>query len=384
MSARPDGAAVERVIAHVRGTRPGRTVVIVGGLHGNEPAGVEALRRVATALPGPELIRGEVLALAGNVGALRDGVRYRDTDMNRGWWPEALADGASPRSAEDEERRSLVRLLDPVLERATEPPIVIDLHTTSGDSPPFITLGDTLRNRSFALSIPLPVILGLEEQLAATFLEYVNNRGCITMGCEGGRHDDPAAVDALEDAVWVSLARAGSVPVDHPPVPAARNRLRKVGQGHPRFLEVRYRHAVPRERIFYMEPGFRSFQSVRAGELLGRWSDGRPVLAPETGRILMPLYQSQGDDGFFIVRGIRPIWLRLSALLRRLRADRLAPLLPGVRPHPYMPSAVVVDRRVARWRTVEIFHLLGFRRTVEQGHEVIMSRRHFDEPVHWR
>ncbi|NIP77669.1 MAG: hypothetical protein GWM90_00080, partial [Gemmatimonadetes bacterium] len=47
-------------------------------------------------------------------------------------------------------------------------------------------------------------------------------------------------------------------------------------------------------------------------------------------------------------------------------------------------GAVVVDRRVARWYTVEIFHLLGFRRTVERRHELIMSRRHFDQPDDWR
>ena len=38
---------------------------------------------------------------------------------------------------------------------------------------------------------------------------------------------------------------------------------------------------------------------------------------------------------------------------------------------------------MARWYTVQIFHLLGFRREVEQGRSLILSRRHFDQPRDW-
>jgi succinylglutamate desuccinylase len=132
-----------------------------------------------------------------------------------------------------------------------------------------------------------------------------------------------------------------------------------------------------------MAPGFTSFQPVDAGQRVGEWGDGQAVIAPEGGRLLMPLYQPQGDDGFFLTRDVRRFWLALSTLLRRLRVDRVAALLPGVRRHPYIAGAVIVDRRVARWYTVEVFHLLGFRREVEQGYSLILSRRHFDQPGDW-
>jgi len=35
-----------RVVGRYRGTRPGPLVIFVAGLHGNEPAGVEALERL--------------------------------------------------------------------------------------------------------------------------------------------------------------------------------------------------------------------------------------------------------------------------------------------------------------------------------------------------
>lgn len=376
---------MERVIGHARG-RPGRTVVFVAGLHGNEPAGVDALRRVFDRLPDADALCGEVLAVAGNVGALERRVRFVDTDMNRGWWPETVdREGlVHNAAAEDAERKALLAAMEPVLGRAAGPPIVVDLHTTSGDTPPFVTVGDTLRNRRFARRIPVPMVLGLEEQLAATFLEYVNNRGCITLGCEGGRHDAPTAVDRLEAVAWVALAGAGVVEPAAVPTPDPWTLLRSAARGCPGVVEIRYRHEVPRGRTFVMEPGFESFQRVDARQRLGSWGDGRPVVAPEGGRLLMPLYQEQGDDGFFIARDVRPFWLRVSSLLRRARVDRLAPLLPGVRRHPYIPGAVIVDRRVARFYTVQIFHLLGFRREVEQGTSLILSRRHFDRPADWR
>jgi hypothetical protein len=375
--------AVSRVIGHRTGGAPGRTLILVGGLHGNEPAGVEALRRVFARLPESSELRGEVLAVAGNVSALERGVRYVDTDLNRGWWPESLDAGDVPGSVEDAERRALLATMSPVLDRAPSAPIVVDLHTTSGETPPFATLGDTLRNRRFAFAFPLPVVLGLEEQLAATFLEYVNNLGCVTVGFEGGRHEDPAAVDHLEAVSWIALVTAGIVRRHDVPPPDPWAFLEDVSRGRPAVVEVLYRHAVPADRSFVMERGYRSFQEIRAGERLGAWVDGGPVLAPEAGRILMPLYQDQGDDGFFIIRDVRRAWLRLSAFLRRIGADRVAPALPGVRRHPYMAGAVVIDRRIARWYTVEVFHLLGFRRRIESGPELIMARRHFDARPYW-
>lgn len=376
--------ATDRVIAHVRGGA-GRTLIVVGALHGNEPAGVEALRRVVSRLPEPDRLRGEMLAVVGNVTALDRGVRYVDSDMNRGWWPEAVETELpfDHPVSEDVERRALLDILDPVLRNAERPPVVVDLHTTSGETPPFVTVGDTLRNRGFAQHLPVPMVLGLEEQLAATFLEYVNNRGCVTIGCEGGRHDDPAAVDHLEAVVWIALAAAEILDWREIPGPDPRTLLRDAAAKQPEIVEIRYRHEVPRGRSFAMAPGFAGFQHVQAGQRLGTWGDGRPVVAPQSGRLLMPLYQEQGDDGFFITRDVRRFWLWISTLLRRAGLDRIAPRLPGVRRHPYIAGAVIVDRRVARWYTVEVFHLLGFRREVEQGHSLILSRRHFDEPTDW-
>ena len=65
-------------------------------------------------------------------------------------------------------------------------------------------------------------------------------------------------------------------------------------------FEVVYRYAIGDNESFKMEPGFVNFQKISQGEKLAT-ANGNPVLSQWNARIFMPLYQSQGQDGFFIV-----------------------------------------------------------------------------------
>src|SRR5690606_2635494 len=74
----------EREIGRVVGELPGPTLIAIAGIHGNEPGGITAARRVlATLSRRKDIVRGEMVAFAGNLGALRQGRRYRLRDMNR-------------------------------------------------------------------------------------------------------------------------------------------------------------------------------------------------------------------------------------------------------------------------------------------------------------
>ena len=42
---------------------------------------------------------------------------------------------------------------------------------------------------------------------------------------------------------------------------------------------------------------------VKKGELIAKDKNG-DIFSPANGRILMPLYQKQGEDGFFIIKEI--------------------------------------------------------------------------------
>jgi len=123
-----------------------------------------------------------------------------------------------------------------------------------------------------------------------------------------------------------------------------------------------------------MKPGYRHFQRVVKGETLGT-DHGGEVRAREAGVVLLPLYQVQGDDGFFLGRVVRPFWLRVSAILRWLGVPAWSHLLPGVRRHPAREDTLIVNTRLARFYPLDLFHLLGYRKRRRQGNLLLVSRR---------
>ena len=77
------------------------------------------------------------------------------------------------------------------------------MHTTSSDSAPFAIISDTLINRHLAMRLGVPVILGLEESLDGTILNYINELGYAAVGFEAGQHQAPSSVENHEAAIWL-------------------------------------------------------------------------------------------------------------------------------------------------------------------------------------
>lgn len=365
-----------------RGPRhDGPTLLCLGGVHGNEPAGVLALQKVFQQLEADQVaLRGRFVGLSGNRSALSVNQRFVDFDLNRAFKPERLsrvraAAADEVLSAEETELRELDALLSELISEAPDRVHVLDLHSTSGSGAPFSVMDDTLANRAFAFALPVPHVLGLEEEVAGTVTSHTQRLGCVATAFEAGQHADPASVERAEAAIWISLESSGLLlPGQRREVEAARRRLVAEAAGLPRVVEVRHRHALQADHRFRMEPGFRNFDPVRLGQLLATES-GRPVTSDRDARILMPLYQGKGDDGFFIAREVKPVWLEISAVLRRAGLHRWMHWLPGVTKHPQRKDTLVVDRRRARWLALQIFHLLGYRREQRDEQTLVMTRR---------
>ncbi|MFQ5413507.1 MAG: succinylglutamate desuccinylase/aspartoacylase family protein [Phycisphaerae bacterium] len=407
----PTPTHVTRVLARRGDASHGATLVCIAGLHGNEPAGVFALRRVFERLDTDHVpLHGQAVALAGNVAALLRNRRYIDHDLNRVWLPDShpaapwmsasartAAASVAPASSsagaprvEDIEQRELHAVLGAILAAARHPVFFLDLHTTSGPSTPFVMLGDRPAHRAWAAALPVPQVLGLENSLTGTLVDYLVGLGHVAIAFEGGRHDDPDAVAHHEAAVWLSLQWAGIIGdpetagraavtadgtsaddrtgpfggtgadgsavtvrgtgADHTPDMAGgretgsgfadgggssagtvagaangrpvgdaatdgnacpvdldvqRERLSSAAAGVPRTLRMCYRHGITSADGFAMAPGYRNFQPVEGGDVLGHDRNG-PVTAPRSGRLLMPLYQGLGHDGFFIADAVTP------------------------------------------------------------------------------
>ena len=333
---------------------------------------------------------GSFVAVAGNLAALARNERFLGRDLNRAWTADMVAQLRSRDPAtdtvEDREQRELLEVFEDCLARARGPVVFVDLHSSSADGASFICLADTIPNRRLAMALSVPTILGLEECIDGAVMEFFSERGLVAVAIEGGQHGASTTVDNLEAALWLSLIAVGVVDcheLDPGQVDIERHRrtLRESGNGLPPVLEIRHRHVITPSDGFVMEPGFRSFQKVEKDRLLARDVRGE-LRAPEACRVLLPLYQGQGQDGYFLCRVVRPSWLRVAAVMRWLRLDAILPWVPGVRRDPDHRGSLLVNPGVARYLPVEVFHLLGFRKRRQVGHLLRFSRRRVD-PTNW-
>lgn len=372
-----------------RGAGDGPTLVVIAGIHGNEPSGIFAFLQLLAELD--ELncpIKGRIVGLAGNLAALQRGVRFIDVDLNRIWGnsaqnsikPELPAqDGANPASEnllwESRERSELYSEILTIMKEGTGPFYFVDLHTTSSESPPFMPLDDTLRNRDFVCRFPVPAVLGLEEVLPGTLLSHLNEFDVVTCGYEAGQHDSELSITLHREMLWCALEYAGCLKHHDPTrVEQARQALAQHSAGLAGFYEVTFRFGLEAHDDFQMRPNYRSFQSVQKGETLAERNQ-TPIRSPYAGLMFMPLYQSKGNDGFFLVRPISSFWLTLSRWCRNWRLERSLGWLPGVHVPKDDVRRIQVDLRVARFLAKQIFHLLGYRKVGESETHLFMARR---------
>jgi len=381
---RGDSTTYQRVCGRFGGALPGPTLVLVGGIHGNEPSGLEAALEILADLEQRKLeFHGRIIVLAGNLRALDKNQRFIYRDMNRVWTADRIEsirnnDADFACHAEDYEQIELLEAIDDVLHETRGEAYFLDLHTSSARGCPFLTVGDTIRNRRFAMNFPLPLILGLEEQLEGSLLEYLNNRGMVTLGVEGGQHEDLASRANFSAVIRLALVSIGMVQrSDFPDLDADYNTLKVACAGVPRVVEIRYRFAITSNELFRMKPGFNNFQPIRRGDLIASEGDGdvRSVL---DSLILLPLYQGMGDDGFFLATEFSPFWLTASRWMRNMRMGYLLAWMPGVRHHPERDGVLIVDTRFARWFPLQMFRLAGYRKLRRQGKLLLVTKRKYD------
>lgn len=368
---------------------PGRLFIAVGGMHGNEPAGVHAGESLLDELARHRVaVRGRLVVLRGNRVALESEKRFIEEDFNRVWTQAKVAqlDRQTPNAdgSEESELRDMLRTLlelfdQPIGGRAPTGVVLLDLHSTSGPSKPFLCMADTLQNRRVAFGMGVPVILGLEEALPGTLLDWMSEAGHVAIAFEGGTHQSKDIVMCHRAAILCALEAAGMVEADAMDIERERARLNGMAAGLPEIVEILERHGTEPGDGFEMDPGWESFERVKRGERLA--ADRSGVLkADRDGRMLLPRYQPQGNDGYFVGRDVRPFWLWLSACLRRTGAERVLPLLPGVKRDRADRRGLVVDPDRARFLTTQIFHLFGYRRAEQRGDRLVFIRRP-DDPA---
>jgi hypothetical protein len=251
-----------------------------------------------------------------------------------------------------------------------------DLHNTSSATIPFITVNDSLLNRKFTHQYPIPLILGIEEYLTGPLLSYINELGYVSFGFEAGQHDELSSVENHKIFIYLSLIFSGALDQSAVAYEQYLESWSSLRTQYHAFYEIYNRFQIKEKDHFTMKPGFSNFQSVHKNEALAT-NNGNTVYSKEKSIVFMPLYQNQGNDGYFLIRKIPPFFLWLSKIVRKSMMDRLFVILPGIRWASDKKETMIVDLRIARFISKQLFHLFGYRsKQIDKNHLFIKNREY--------
>jgi uncharacterized protein len=303
---------------------PGPRLIVTGAVHGNETAGTRGIERVLA-----EIEHGEIDIQRGSVSfvpvcnplAYTHARRMGDRNLNRRLQPTA-----TPQDFEDRIANALCPLL-------AAHDVLLDLHSFRNPGQPFVMRGpadnhDALEPFAHATAEaqlaahvgPQRVVEGWMQAYASGVArrrargltpgavhedpsygvgttEYMRSRGGYGVTLECGQHDDPAAPDVAYHAIRQTLALLGlaPIPLQAPARPFECLRLSEVVDRH---------HADDQfTRVW------KSFDALRAGEVIATRADGHEMLAPQPGYIVFPdASAASGHEWFYLAQASqRPI-----------------------------------------------------------------------------
>lgn len=298
----------DRILGIVDGDPDGPTVVVITGVHGNEVAGVEAAQNIYDMLNGvrPQ-IRGRLIILRANLPALDENVRYVDEDMNRLWLPAIIDQVRNTpedqiESTERREMKQLLAVLDGIERRTDGALILADIHTFSAEGCMFSITNTNPRQRKLLSDLYVPMVFGIEKSLRGTILGYYQQQDFISFGLEGGQHQNELTEYNITASLMLLLHAAGCIEKQYvAEIKEFERHLKDHTKHLPVETELVYQHIIEPGDEFAMRPGYSNFQPIKKGEWLANDNKGK-IIAQTDGYILMPLYQKQGNDGFFIIK----------------------------------------------------------------------------------
>jgi len=297
---------MNRIIGTFEGEGKGPLVILLGGIHGNEVAGVKAIHEVFRLLEMGDIpIKGRIVGLIGNIKAIKARKRYIDYDLNRVWNDAYVSmiqkDHEAFENAEDLEGFQLYSSIMHHSAGDFTTKILVDLHTTSSENGNFIVIPEDEAINPIVTALHLPVVLDMVKFLEGTLLNFMHDQGFISFAFEGGKMGSSKALLLHTSGIWEVLNASGSISLQHDDKFDKYSKvLKKMAESLPKTVKVLYRHYVDEGDSFRMNNGYHNFQVVRKGEELASDKTGS-VRSPMDGMIFLPLYQDAGNDGFFIV-----------------------------------------------------------------------------------
>jgi predicted deacylase len=279
---------------------PGKTLTVLGAVHGNERCGPEAINRLITSLDDGSAVlkRGSLqLMPITNPKAYEKGVRFVERNLNRYLYPK-------------ETRRHYEDHLDPIVCAVLDKTdFLLDLHSYTSQGGPFIFLGgahaDEIRYAR-ALGVRDYVYgwaeayggggKGSDKESQGT-TEYARANGALAATLECGQHLNADAADVGYRAILRALLHFDMLDAGC----AAALSLAKE-----QALIASEQRCVKMKSVFYRDQGaelakpWRHFDFVAKGDPMALLSGGGILAAPEDGHIILPKVSAgTGEEWFY-------------------------------------------------------------------------------------
>lgn len=304
---------MDRIIGRYEGARPGPLLICLGGMHGNEHAGLIAIEEVLRLIQLEKVehpsfsLAGTFLGVRGNISAIQTRQRFIRRDLNRILLKEEIDQfRALPEDELGEDEKECLSLADLIeREHANHSPgltLLLDLHTTTAFGGIFSIATEDEVCLSLAKGLHVPVILGIANSLKGTTIDYFNrpDSNLYSVVFEAGQHDEPESVTRTISAIINCMRAIGQLDPAHVDI-RHDGLLQHLAEGLPAVTRLVYHYVIRSGEDFIMHQGYKNFDPIQKGEVLA-YNEHGPITAPYDGMILMPKYQPLGNDGFFIVQ----------------------------------------------------------------------------------
>jgi succinylglutamate desuccinylase len=240
---------------------PGPIVTILGGIHGNEICGIEAIDSIKNTLV---LKKGKLFLLYGNVEAIEKNVRQIDCNLNRMFRDDSQLQNTEKETIEYCRSREIIPYLN--LSDAS-----LDLHSSpTQGSPAFIICekngAEIVKDFPFAFRC-----YGFSEIEPGGTDEYMNSRGKIGICIECGSHTAPDAKEKALLSIQKFLTYFDMIEVDSTTHESQKQEI---------FIAV---HAyITRTNEFRVSQSFRDFENIERWQLI--WYDGWEIVSAKKHR----------------------------------------------------------------------------------------------------
>lgn len=253
---------------------PGPTVLVLGGVHGDERGGIKLVRDLLSGKNIPAITKGKLIAALGNLAAIAADKRCLEHNMNRAF---INAPDIACACVECSRAKELTTLLD-------EADILLDLHAsfTPGTQPFLICERNAL---PYVGAMDMPnVCFGFDAVQPGGTDYYANRIGKVGICVECGYLSEKAGVSIASNALASLLATMDMVGMPKPMV-------------EKRCFQATCQY-VSKENFTLRKP-FEDFEAVKKGDVIGR--DGHAeIRAPENGYVLFACNQREPRKESFV------------------------------------------------------------------------------------